>query len=191
LTIIELPKKLPFYLIIYYLKIIYKNKMSRYGKIIENIDINKENIYTVLLDYFGDMDMIKIKDENMYSFYYAKISTMLKNGNRYLIAIVNRDNMPLDSTVPLSSLKWVCFQTRISDEYLNIPKQQYTPKKSDIFNSRIYIKNRCKESSEYGCEKFSNILITLLHVHNIEYEFPNEGTLLAALETFRTIITFV
>ena len=89
--------------------------MSRYGKIIENIDINKENIYTVLLDYFGDMDMIKIKDENMYSFYYAKIATLLKNGNRYLIAIVNRDNLPLDSNVPLSSLKWICFQTRISD----------------------------------------------------------------------------
>ena len=63
-------------------------------------------------------------------------------------------------------------------------------KKTDIFNSRIYIKNRSKESSEYGSEKFSNILITLLHAHNIEYEYPNEGTLLAALETFRTIITF-
>jgi hypothetical protein len=164
--------------------------MSKYGKIIENIDINKENIYTVILEYFGDMEMTKIKDENMYSFYYAKIATMLRNGNRYLIAIVNRDNLPLDSNVPLSSLKWVCFQTRISDEYINISKQQYTPKKTDIFNSRIYIKNRTKESSEYGSEKFSNILITLLHVHNIEYEYPNEGTLLAALETFRTIITF-
>jgi hypothetical protein len=165
--------------------------MSRYGQIIENIDLNKENIYTLILDYFGDMQMTKIKDEKDYSFYYAKIATLLKNGNRYLIAVIQRDNNPLDSNVPLSSLRWVCFQTRILDDFHNIAKQQYTYKKDDIFNSRITIRNRNENFSEYTSEKFSNILITLLHVQHIQFEYPNEGTLNAALETFRTIITFV
>ena len=165
--------------------------MSRYGQIIENIDLNKENIYTVMLDYFGDMQMTKIKDENMYSFYYSKIATLLKNGNRYLIVIVNRDNNPLDSNLNLSSLQWLCLQTRTLDDFHNISKQQYTPKKNEIFNSRITIRNRNQNLSEYTSEKFPNVLITLLHVQNVEYEYPNEGTLIAALETFRTIITFI
>ena len=88
-----------------------------------------------MLDYFGDMQMTKIKDENMYSFYYSKIATLLKNGNRYLIVIVNRDNNPLDSNLNLSSLQWLCLQTRTLDDFHNISKQQYIEIMEDFGNT--------------------------------------------------------
>lgn len=172
------------------LKIFHENKMSNYGQVIGRFNIQKENIYEMMVEYFGDLEMTKMKDQEAHSIYMAKINSMLKNGNRYVIIIVNRDSNELDNKVPLSSLRWVCFQTRTLSDFHNIPKQSYTIKRNDIYNSKIRVNKRSTKETEYDSEMYSSILITLLHSKGIEYEYPNEGTIQAALETFQTIVTF-
>jgi hypothetical protein len=163
--------------------------MLKYGELLDDYDIDKENLYSAISEYFDQPDMFKMKNSENCSIYMAKINTMLKNINRYLIAIIPIDNNPIDYRINLKDMKWICFQTRGLEEYHNIPKQNYQPKRESPYNTKISIKHREKDKSDYTSHDFPNINITLLHQKANEYEYPNEGTFAAALETWKTIIT--
>jgi len=166
-----------------------KIKMSIYGQLLDDLDFDKENVYFMICNYFDNPDMIKMKETDGMSVYMCKIATMLKNLNRYLIVIVPGDKNPVESSTKLKELKWVCFQSRSLEEYHNLRKHSYLPKREDPYNTKISVSKRDPYKSEYRSQKFNNINITLLHQKPNEFEYPNEGTISAALETFRTIIT--
>lgn len=164
--------------------------MSKYGRVIDDLDLDRESFYDLVTEYFDNPDMFKLKNENGNSVYVCKLQTMLKNGNRYLFAICEQDNFALDTPTKLKDLKWNCFQTRTLDDYYNYKKHNYEYKRGAPYNTKIVLVNREESRTEYSCSTYPNILITLLHSKPNKYEYPDQGNIVAALETFKTIFTF-
>tara|TARA_B100000686_G_scaffold354994_1_gene468812 strand:+ start:5517 stop:6047 length:531 start_codon:yes stop_codon:yes gene_type:complete len=176
--------------------------MEKYGKIIEPMSTNppkikkpvylskKSRIYQLLIDYFKNPVFTKIKNTHYNSIYMAKIRSLLLTEGRYLVVLVPINNNPLGSKKPLRNLKWESFQTRTLEGRYNILTHEYESKSDDKFNIPINITKRDKEISTYKCDEL-NITVSLLHKkENNLYEYPDRGTILAALETYQTIISF-
>jgi hypothetical protein len=90
----------------------------------------------------------------------------------------------------IDNIRWVSLQTRnLNTQYPDILEQSYQLKRSPIYEKQLSIISRNKEISVYKTEDLP-ITVSLLHIRNQEYEYPNFGTLNSALETFRTIIQF-
>lgn len=164
--------------------------VSNYGKLLGTVDLEKENIYTLFVNYFDNITLTKVKNQENLGVWMARINSMLKKGYYYLIAITENDDENIGSTKSLEDIEWTCLQTKNLEEYHNLPTQGYTIKREDPFNSKIEINKRDKKFSEYTCSKFPSVKITLIHTKDIEYEFSNSGTINAAIETFNTLITF-
>jgi hypothetical protein len=165
--------------------------MSLYGKVLDDLDLDKEAIYDLFVEYFDNPNMHKMKNENNCSMYMCKMQTLLKNGYRYLIAICPQDNFNIGTILRLKEVKWICFQTRTLDEHHNLPKHTYEYKRGDPYKSKIIIKERQENRSEYISQVYPNLLVTLLHSKPNKFEYPDNGNIAAALETFKTIFTFV
>lgn len=164
--------------------------VSNYGKLLGTVDLEKENIYTLFVNYFDNITLTKVKQQENLGIWMARINSMLKKGYYYLIALNEDDEEKIGSTKNLEEIEWTCLQTKNLEEYHQIPVQGYTVKREDPFNSKIEINKRDKRFSEYKCSKFPSLKITLIHSKGIEYEFANSGSINAAVETFNTLITF-
>lgn len=156
-------------------------------------DPRKYAFYTLICDYFDDPSVQKVSQDQMYSVYACKISTLLLNEYRYLVAIINNDNMELGTIKKLSELKWISFQTRIleSDIYYSAINHSYDTKNTLKYHYQVRQLSNSKEKSVYSLESDSfPVEITLLHLKGLVLEYPKTGSLVACLETYQTILTF-
>jgi len=145
--------------------------------------------------YYDSPSFQKIKNNENYSIYVCKISSLLLHDKLYLIAMCPIDNNPLNTIVPLLDLNWICFQARSlnSEEYdnMDIMTHTYEIKKSLSYLLNVKKKNATKEYSTYVFEKNEYpIDIILLHTHENEFEYPSTGNFISCLETFQTILQF-
>jgi hypothetical protein len=165
--------------------------MAYYGhSFISLDDLEKEGIYNVISSYFDNPTFTKIKEDENHSIYAVRIKSLLSAEQRFLIAIKPKDNFNIGHTLKLKEIDWVSFQTRVLDETYNLSGQQYNIKKAEPYTSSISLINRTPEASTYNSSLFPNILVTLLHKKKDSYEYSDKGSLLLALETYRTVITF-
>lgn len=150
---------------------------------------SKEQVYGAFVDYFGDLPMKLIKDENGWLVYGVKIHSAL-NENRYIFAIIKFNNFkPIDVT--LNQLDWVNFQTRTTDEIFQVPTVTFIPKPenkqsvSDIIN----VIERDNNETIYRTVDLP-IKIRLLHdTKKKNYlQYPDQAKLYQALDTFRCVI---
>lgn len=156
------------------------------------ISLDKEKWYDLLSAYFDFPDMVKLRNDGVeYSVYGIQLPCMLLNEKRYLIALCPFDVVSIGKKKPLRDLKWVSLQARaLSDESLySLPVHTYTIKNEQKFSIPITLYHRSKKISTYRDD--SNLEVSLLHQRNIEYEYPDHGTLVSAIETFQTILQFV
>lgn len=161
-----------------------------YGTKIDEYDPTKEVVYNLITEYYDNPKLTKIKDIDNFSIYMAKIDYLLYNEHRYIIAFMIKNNFQIGTLVDLDDIKWHSFQTRsITDDH-KIMTFQHIPKKLSKFQLRIELTSRDEKQSVYKCINLPNITLTLLHKGNSKYEFTDKGTLISALETWRTIITF-
>ena len=65
----------------------------------------------------------------------------------------------------------------------NIPADQN-------FNINLHVEKREKNMTTYNTNTHYPILVSLMHDTDNLYQYPNTGTLVTALETFKTVITF-
>jgi len=151
----------------------------------------RDSIYSLISHYYDDPLMTKMKDagKNM-SMYVCRLNCLLMNEKRYLIALVHRDDhVEMGSKQPLSSFRWISFMARTLQEesYQSLPIHHYSIKRDDKYQIPLRISSRNQEVSVYDCDRgvFS---VSLLHNKNQEYEYPNEGNLVSALETFQTVL---
>lgn len=78
---------------------------------------------------------------------------------------------------------------------IKVPSFTYVPKR-DKYNTKIVIRDRNVNTTNYVPNEVrtqndgGSIMITLLHKTTSLYEYPDKGSLYAALETYRTVITF-
>jgi len=145
-------------------------------------------VYGAFTDYFGDIKMKKIKQENGYTVYATQTGTGLLY-YRYIYAIV--PTSPIERDVEtLMNLDWVSLQTRSTPDVLDVPKHEYTltEKHRVACSDKLTCVNRTQDRTEYNTTM--PIKITLLHdpkKHNI-LQYPDTCLLYHALETYQCII---
>ena len=86
--------------------------MAQYGEIILDYNSEAESVYTYFVDYFNNPTLIKIKNTMDLSMYLTKTECLLTNEFRYLIILVDEDNLPLGAQKSLATLQWKSLQTR-------------------------------------------------------------------------------
>ena len=167
--------------------------MAFYGEVIDEYTTINENIYILFTNYFGNPIMTKIKNDeiNKLSMYVCKAYCLLSKECRYIIAFVDIDNTQIKSEINLKYLNWKSLQTRtLSDQQFNIKSHGYTPSAVGSLTTSRERVNITKDASTYKCDEFP-LIITLLHtVKKTSDVYQNKGSIIAALETWETIITF-
>jgi hypothetical protein len=119
--------------------------------------------------------------------YITKIACLLSNEYRYIICFVAIDDLPIETTQPLSNMKWLSLQTRSLKDKYKLSPHGYQPKREGPLNLVINRTDLNSEASTYNCEGFP-IIVTLLHKKD-ETDYQSRGNIVAALETYSTIIT--
>ena len=152
--------------------------------------IIKEDIYLLFVDYFANPVMTKIKNELNFSMYISKSYCLLSKECRYIIAFTFINNFQLGTETQLKDIKWLSLQTRTLTEQYNINSHGYSPIAKGPLLCEIERTNISKEASTYKCKDFP-LIVTLLHTEKKDSDnYQNKGTIIAALETWETIITF-
>lgn len=160
----------------------------RNGEMLTEFDPRKEKLYQDFDNYFNHPVMTKIKDVGQYSMYMCKTYCLLSNECRYIIAFVQNDSMPTSTRESLITLKWQSLQTRTLSDQHNLPSHAYQPKKQGPLNIPIQRTRVTPEASMYVCEHLP-IKVTLLHGKDGPSAYQERGNIIAALETYQTIIT--
>jgi len=160
--------------------------MAHYGVLLEN---EFENTYQLFSSYLNNPLLQKTHNDEKHSFYMCKTYCLLSTLCKYIIVIVPKDNNPDNSEHKLSSLPWVCLQTRtLPTKNIKIT-HSYNPNSKNPLNIPIQRTKITEEASIYKCEKLP-ITITLLHTNkNTPISYQDKGNVLAAIETYETIIT--
>jgi hypothetical protein len=166
-----------------------KQKSFRGEFIDTGFDPSRELVYNLLVSYFENPLMTKIKDVAQYSMYLTKIQAMLGIEFRYLIVFVLKNKEAVNSTSRLDNLKWISLQTRTLTDDHNISQHSYIPRRIPELDQRIVLENKSERQYLYKVEKLP-ILITLLpKTKSIDYN--STGTVTTALETYQTIVNFL
>jgi hypothetical protein len=168
-----------------------------YGSSIDNYNIREEQFYDLITNYYDNPTLTKVKNisnskanSNSFSMYMARIDCLLYTEYRYIVVLIKEDQNPIGENRELSDLKWISFQTRILPERHNVEKFQHVPKKTLYFQPKISMTKRTTSETTYSCQDYP-IIVTLLHLKKNLIEYSENGTIASALETFKTIITFV
>ena len=161
-----------------------------YGELLQTYDPDTERLYAEFDTYFNHPKMRKIKDVNGHSMYMAKSYCLLSNECRYIVAFTKQDRLQAGSEQGLRELPWVSLQTRTLGDKHELPSHDYQPNRSSPLNKTITRVSQTRDSSVYSCEEFP-LTVTLLHKEpNLPMEYQDKGTIITALETYQTIITF-
>lgn len=166
--------------------------MSEYGELLDDLyDPEIEYIYNLFVKYFNNPTMTKIKEVGEYSMYATKIDCLLTRECRYIIAITNKNRANIGTLEELDTIKWISLQTRTLSEAYDIDSHGYIPKAEGELTAIIDRVEVGKQSCTYECETFPSIIITLLYTkQKDDKNYQPRGTIVAALETYQTIITF-
>ncbi|MHA2038979.1 MAG: hypothetical protein ACW98X_21330 [Promethearchaeota archaeon] len=158
---------------------------------IQNIDQNKQYTYDMFSEYFNNPLMYKLKDiEDSFSMYVCKNYCLLSKYCRYIIVVVKKDNYNLNKILNLKDLYWINLQTRTIEDGPSLPTtHNYIPTIKTSLACNIVRYQKSNKKSMYLCEKL-NLNIELLNTEDDEFEYSNKGTIVNAIETFQTIITF-
>ena len=158
-----------------------------------------EPVYAIIDEYFGHPMLEKVGTHETFSLYAVEIASMLLNETRFLIVFVRDDPRPVGSKTPLVQLQWVSLQTRtighagLEDkdlfEHRTLPPPTYMSQRGATSDVRISCVSRNSSITSYHASAYP-IEVSLLHTKQNEFEYPQEGNLASALETFQTIVQF-
>ena len=162
-----------------------------------DINLEKFNIYKNIVDYYNNPIFVKINDTPQYrygisfSIYYCKIGCMLCVDDRYLIAMVKNDDMPIGNNEKLSNLKWISFQTRTLEANLNLKAIDIVTKPNPFINTSVEL-NEVVNTSE--CIKYiyyyNSLKIELLSTDE-DITYSNKGTIKSCLESYNCVLSFI
>ena len=166
--------------------------MTEYGHIINpSYDPSKNKVYEVFCDYFNNPIMTKIKNVENFSMYMVKIHSMIGNAYRYLVIFVDIDSNIIGFKQYMKKLQWVSLQTRTLEDTHNITVHKYDTRTSlSELSQKIFVKDRDEKQTTYYCEQFP-LIVSLIHTRkNYVMQYPNNGTIISAIETYQTIFNF-
>ena len=165
--------------------------MAHYGVVIDEFASINEDIYKMFTNYFSNPLMTKMKNqENKFSMYVSKAYCLLSKECMYIIVFTQIDNFPIGFEQKLENINWISLQTRTLTDQYDIKSHGYTPVAHGPLLAKIERVNITKQASTYKCNDFP-LIITLLHTDKKTSDvYQNKGTIIAALETWETIVTF-
>ena len=165
--------------------------MQQFGEIIDGgYEPEKDYIYELFTSYFNNPTMKKTRNQGNFSLYACKIYGLLSKESRYIIVITNIDRNSIGTVEELRTIKWVSLQTRTLNEHLNVETHGYVPISEGHLTAQIYKTDANKEATTYSCDDLP-LTVTLLHTEKKgATSYQTKGTIIAAIETFETIITF-
>jgi hypothetical protein len=166
-----------------------------YGTKIDYYNSEQEDIYTIISNYFNDPVLTKVDNDTHYSTYVSQSKNALMSiYKRYIVVIVLKDNKQLGTNINLSELRWKSFQTRTFINNYNIKVSEFEHTPSNNPHHEIVLKDRNERYCMYSCLDLP-IYITLLledwEDNQSCNRYQNKGTLTQALETWKTVISFV
>lgn len=163
--------------------------MANYGEVIGNYNPEYDRIYREIDSYFNHPTMYKIKNtDGKYSVYMSKTYCLLSKECRYLVAIVALNYMPIGGIEKLENLQWISFQTRTLEDNHDLPPHNYQAKRDGFLKKVIDKITNTDGYSLYSCSELP-IQVTLLHTKAGSSDYKPKGNVIAALETYQTIIT--
>ena len=124
---------------------------NRQQKTIDEKDAVRQGLAQL---YYGFW-MTKVEQKGIYGVYKALIDSLTNDGNKYIVAIVANDNSPNGSEKLLSSLKWIIFQTRMTNNIEkefnghNIQAQSYQIKRDNILFDTIRLQGENQGKAVY------------------------------------------
>lgn len=164
--------------------------MQSYGQIVETgYQPYYDEIYEGFADYFQNPDMVKVKNVDKSSMYAVRIFSMLGFEQRYLIVLVPQDHHDTGYRVKLNSLKWTSLQTRTLTDNYNVLTHSYLPRRTPFVMKQIKLINQTPSGYIYEVLN-GGYTVYLLPTNNKSLEYSITGTVVTALETYQTIITF-
>ena len=163
-----------------------------YGELVDDFNPQHDYIYSLLVKYFNNPKLTKIKDQKDYSMYACKIYSLLSKQYKYLIVFTHLNQDSVGTMDFLRDMKWVNLQTRVLLENMKCNTHSYTPSNDNGLNIAIRRKEILKQSSNYLCPTLPQLSIMLLHNDKKDANsYQNDGTIVAALETYETIVSFI
>lgn len=147
-----------------------------------------EYIYNLIVEYYDNPILYKVQDENGQSIFGIQLPSLLLNSKRFLLATTK---FCPEQKKNLKDVPWKFLQIRTLNnqhKYTSLPVITYKQKRNDKFFFPLQVASRNREITTYSTP-YDTIDVSLLHVKGIEFEYPNEGTFISALETFQTIIS--
>jgi len=169
--------------------------MAQYGEMLgvavarQSTSTPKKTVYNAFSEYFNNPRMTKVKNTNEFSVYMSKAYCLLNKECRYLIAFVKLNLMPIKHSEDLTNLEWVSFQTRTLPDKHDLASHLYNAKRGGLLDTRIEKIDTSSEASTYTCDKLG-LVITLLHTKEGLNQYAPTGSVITALETYQTIITW-
>jgi hypothetical protein len=163
-----------------------------YGELVDDAyHPQQDYIYSLLVKYFRNPTMTKIKNQNQFSMYACQIYGLLSNEHRYIIAFTHLNNDPVGTMEHLNDIKWINLQTRTLFETMKCNVHTYVPSNDTPLNVGITRKEITKQTSMYLCNTLPLSIVLLHTAKNDSSSYQNEGTIVAALETYETILSFI
>jgi hypothetical protein len=150
------------------------------------MDIN--TVYGAFVDYFGDIQLKRTKQENGYDIYTCKTRSGLLY--THYIYVITQTKPYNKEYMTLNSLDWVCLQTRKTEEYLSVPDNTYLidEHKKQALPDILTVKDRQKEFSSYLAPLPINIKLLHDPKRKTIYQYPDSIKLYQAIETYDCII---
>jgi hypothetical protein len=161
-----------------------------YGELINDFNYDRDFLYKKFGDYFNNPVMYKIKDIGKFSMYMSKVKCLLNNLNRYIIIFTLKDYNSIMYTENLKNLKWENIQTRSLNDEHNIPAHEYNPTRNTDLYVPITRTKKNTDTSVYSCGNFT-LEILLLHDKGDTNQYQDNGNLVSAIETYKTIINII
>ena len=166
-----------------------------YGTNIDYYNSAQEDIYDIICEYFNDPMLTKVSNDTHYSTYVSQSRNALMSiYKRYIVVIVLKDSKEIGANVNLSNLRWKSFQTRTFNNTYNINVSNFEHTPSNNPHYEIAIKDINENYCMYTCLNlpiYVTLLIEDLEENQTSHRYQNRGTLTQALETWKTIISFV
>lgn len=163
--------------------------MAQYGQLLNSsYNPQHDELYSLMVKYFNNPEMVKIRDTNGYSMYMAKTNSLLLVEYHYIIAFVYHDNKQVGYKERLSELKWSSLQTRTLREDHKLSVHDYIPTRMHGLDKKITLVNSDNNQYNYKVDGLP-ITITLLPSGKQKgIEYNTSGTVITALETYQTIV---
>lgn len=162
-------------------------------------DPRKQFVYDTLIRYFQDPVLYKIESrtpEDGTDVFAVRMESYLLKERRFLIVMVDTDpSIPYGHPRRLSELAWKVLQTRNiteEDEQLDrLPSVHYDIYRDAFEGYGLHVDHCTDDVTSYEVRPSLPLKVHLLHRKKGKFEYSDQGTILAAIETYQTLLCII